>query len=95
MIERTVMFSIPIEELTELIGKTVEEKLKVYAASSLEESKELPSKEFLSREEVLEMLHVTSTTLWRYTREGKLKYHRIGRKMFFKLEEVRQAMSTA
>ena len=91
MIERTILFSIPIEELTEIIGRVVEEKLKAYA-TRYEESNALPLKEYLTRQETAEMLHVTSTTLWRYTREVILKPHRIGRKLFFRLDEVRNKM---
>jgi len=40
------------------------------------------------------MLEINSTTLWRYAKEGRLKQHRVGRKVFFLAEEVREALVT-
>lgn len=90
MIDRIVLLSIPIEELKEIIGQVVEEKLREFSSNL--SYKKPPEKEFLTRQEVCQMLQVNSVTLWRYTREGRLKQHRVGRKVFFLTEEVRDAL---
>ena len=90
MIDKVVLLSIPIEELKEIIGQVVEEKLREFSSNL--SNKKPPEKEFLTRQEVCQMLHVKSVTLWRYAREGRLKQHRIGRKVFFLAEEVRDAL---
>jgi excisionase family DNA binding protein len=90
MIDRIVLLSIPIEELKEIIAEVVEEKLREFSSSLA--YKMPPEKEFLTRQEVCQMLQVNSVTLWRYAREGRLKQHRVGRKVFFLAEEIREAL---
>jgi excisionase family DNA binding protein len=90
MIDKVVLLSIPIEELKEIIGHAVQEKLQEFSSTHL--NKKPPEKEFLTRQEVCQMLQINSVTLWRYAREGRLKQHRVGRKVFFFAEEVREAL---
>lgn len=90
MIEKTVLLSIPIEDLKEIIGQVVEEKLREFGSNLLH--KKPPEKEFLTRQEVCQMLHINAVTLWRYAREGRLRQHRVGRKVFFLSEEVKEAL---
>jgi len=90
MVDRIVLFSVPLEELKEMIGQILEEKLKEFYMKTVPTTP--PQKEFLSREEVCELLHINLVTLWRYTKDGRLKQHRIGKRVFFRAEEVRDAM---
>jgi len=49
--------------------------------------------DLLTRDQVMELLHCNSSTLWRYTaKEKRFPYYRAGRKMFFKRDEVLQAI---
>jgi excisionase family DNA binding protein len=82
--------TISIDELKEIIGQVVEKKLREFSSNQL--YKTPPEKEFLTKQEVCQMLHVKSVTLWRYAKEGRLKQHRVGRKVFFLAEEVREAL---
>lgn len=90
MIDKIVLISIPIEELKEIIGEVVQDKLNEFSSSLT--PKTPPQNEFLTRQEVCKMLQVNSVTLWRYAREGRLKQHRVGRKVFFLAEEVKEAL---
>ena len=90
MIDKIVLISMSIDELKEIIGEVVEEKLREFSSNL--SRKTPPEKEFLTRQEVCQMLQVNSVTLWRYTREGCLKQHRVGRRVFFLAEEVREAL---
>lgn len=90
MIDRVVLISLPIGELKEIIGQVVQEKLQEFSSNLTH--KKPPEKEFLTRQEVCQMLQVNSVTLWRYAREGRLKQHRVGRKVFFLADEVREAL---
>ena len=38
----------------------------------------------ISRDEACELLKISRVTIWRYTKEGKLPYFRVGRKLLFK-----------
>ena len=93
MIDRLILLSIPIDELKEIIGQVVEEKLREFSFNL--SHKKPPEKEFLTRQEVCQMLQINSVTLWRYAKEGRLKQHRVGRKVFFLAEEVREALITS
>lgn len=46
----------------------------------------------LSRKQTAEFLHCNLVTLWRYTREGRIPYYRVGRRMFFKKSEILKAI---
>ncbi|NQV03129.1 MAG: helix-turn-helix domain-containing protein [Bacteroidia bacterium] len=43
---------------------------------------------FLTREEAANLLGVNKVTLWRYYRDGRLPYYRVGRKIFFLRSEI-------
>ncbi len=45
-------------------------------------------KEFLTIEEVAELLRLSRTTIWRYRRDGIIKTHRIGIKIFVARRDI-------
>ena len=90
MIDRIVLFSIPIQELKEIIGEIVEEKIKEHTSMCTTTS--TPHKEFMTSQEVCQMLHIKMVTLWRYSKDGRLKQHRIGRRVFYRFKEVKDAL---
>ena len=90
MIDRVVLFSIPIQELKEIIGEILEEKLKGFNLKAAPTSP--TQKEFLTTKEVCLILHISPTTLWHYTREGKLISHRIGRRRLFRYDELKDTI---
>ena len=70
------------EELQDLIGKSLEEVIK-------NNSKNIPpDQELLTREEACMLLKVDSSTLWRWTNQGKIIAYGIGSKRFYKKEEL-------
>ncbi len=90
MAEKIILFSFQIEEFKEMIGQIVEEKLKEFYRKTLPTAP--VQKEFLTRLEVCEQLQINTVTLWRYTRDGRLKQHRIGKRLIFRAEDVRDAL---
>ena len=90
MIERTILFSIPIQELKEIIGEVLEEKLKVLHPKS--EPLQLAPKEYLTRKEVCELLHISLATLYAYTKYGSLVSYRIGGRALYRSVEVQHAV---
>ena len=90
MIDRVILFSMPIQELKEIIGEVLEEKLKEFRPHS---PPPVPtSKEFISSKEVCQMLNISLSTLWTYSKYGKLEKYRIGGRILFRTEEVRNAV---
>jgi excisionase family DNA binding protein len=47
-----------------------------------------PEKEFMTRDEVCEMLSINKTSLWKHTKSGKLKSYGIGNRVLYKRNEV-------
>jgi len=86
MIDRIVFFSIPIQELKEIIGEVIDEKLKGFQTNFLPPI--LPQKEFLTRKDVCELLHISLSTLWDNSQNGKLVRYRIGGRILYRSEEV-------
>jgi excisionase family DNA binding protein len=70
------------EELGDLIGKSLEEVIKNNPFNHL------PDQELLTREEACKLLKVDSSTLWRWTNQGKITAYGIGSKRFYKKEEL-------
>jgi len=91
MTDRIVLFSLPIQELKELIGEVVEEKLRELIPTD-NPSTPIPAKEYLTRKEVCELLHISLSTLWAYTKYGNLVRYRIGGRILYRSEEVQNAV---
>ena len=49
--------------------------------------------ELLNREEVCKMLSINKTTLWKYTKVGKLKSYGIGNRVLYKRNEVLECLT--
>jgi excisionase family DNA binding protein len=90
MIDRIVLFSIPIQELKEIIAEVLEEKLKGMLPITMPPTP--PTKEYLTRKEVCEMLHISLSTLFYYSKDGRLSRYRIGGRILYRAEEVRNAV---
>lgn len=74
------------EELEYLIGKSLEEVIR-------NNPKNIPPEpELLTREEACKLLKVDSSTLWRWTNEGKIIAYGIGSRRFYKKEEILKSL---
>ena len=74
------------EELEDLIGKSLEEVIKNNPFNHS------PDQELLTREEACMLLKVDSSTLWRWTNQGKIIAYGIGSKGFYKKEELLESL---
>lgn len=63
----------------------------VRKAITLEKEAERPEKMY-SRDEVCEMLHITTTTLWTRTKEGKINAVKNGRRVLYAESQVKRLM---
>ncbi len=80
MKEKTFLIPLTEEELKELIKCSLQE--------ALDESKtKKQSKELLTFKEVVELLDISSSTLNNWKREGKLPYHKLNGRIYFKYNE--------
>lgn len=79
-----------VEELQELIGTTVKKNV-------AELQQELETKKFneelLSRGEACKYLKINSSTLWAWTRKGKVKAYGIGARRYYKRSELLECLT--
>ena len=68
--------------------------LKEYNAADQTKQGTNPSKALLTVNETCELLSITRVTLHAWKRAGRLPYHRIGHRVYFKEEEIMAAMRT-
>lgn len=90
MQERMIFISFPIDELKEIIGEVVKEQLKVLQQNLISDQK--IQKTFITIEETCQLLKINKVTLWCYSKDGKLKQYRIGRRVFYLSEEIGDAL---
>ena len=93
MNNQIIMTSIPIEDLTKLINIAVENailKLKLPA----DQPPSSPSDDFISFNDVKNMLKCSAVTLHAYKKQGKIPFHRLGRRVLFRKSEVLNCLKT-
>lgn len=74
-----------MDDLRQVVREIVEE---VCTKRGLNEKISIDESEWLTREEVCDMLHITYTTLWRKENEGIIKKHKMGRRNLYSKREV-------
>ena len=70
------------DELKGIISNSIQEVIK---KSSVKEKKE---EELLTRDEASNLLKINLSTLWRWTKDGKLSAYGIGNRVFYKKDEL-------
>lgn len=81
--------SISPQDLADLISQEIKNEIDDIRDYITPETK---TTELLTREEVCEFLKITKTTLWKYTKTGKLQAYGIGNRVWYKRAEVEQAL---
>lgn len=52
----------------------------------------MENKKLLSRVEVMEMFKISSTTLWRWQKEKKVKHYKMGQLVYFIYDELIESL---
>lgn len=71
------------------------DKIKTVVREVLTETKEEPSEpenELLTVAETSQLLKIDRTTLWKWTKDGKLKRYGIGNRVYYKKSEVLESI---
>ena len=84
-----MVHNLDVQDLKELISSTVKEQFKENAENFKNEHNET----LLTREETYRLLKIDSTTLWYWTRDGKLKCYAIGNRRYYKKSEVLECLT--
>lgn len=84
-----LVHNLDVLQLKEIINTTVKNQLNdVFEALKREKNETL-----LTREETYRLLKIDSTTLWYWTRDGKLKCYAIGNRRYYKKSEVLECLT--
>lgn len=81
--------SVNVKELTDIISEKLIEKLETKISSLIQKNSD---DELLTREETAKLLRVNVTTLWHWTKKGKLIAYGIGNRAYYKRGEVMSAL---
>lgn len=74
------------QQLSEMIGKHLSEQI-----NQIKQSIPQPE-QLLTREETAKLLQVDLSTLWAWSKKGKLKSYGIGNRVFYKRSEIEAAL---
>jgi excisionase family DNA binding protein len=89
---QTVLITLNELDLQALLRNTIEEVLSKTTQPATD--KATHSDRLLSIEEVCTLLKISKPTLHNWKREGRLPFHRMGAKVYFKEAEVMEAMKS-
>lgn len=82
-----VFFNVPLSKLEPIFKRWVKE-----AQTELQPTKVEQPDELLTREQTCKFLQIDSSTLWRYTNEGKITAYGIGNRRYYKKAELLDAL---
>ena len=81
--------NISVDELTEIIAEKLVDKLEKRIATLISKQND---EELLTRTETVELLKINLTTLWNWTKKGKLTAYGIGNRVYYKRGEIMKAL---
>lgn len=80
---------ISVEELTEIIAEKLVDKLEKTIETLISNQND---EELLTRTETAKILKVELTTLWSWTKKGKLTAYGIGNRVYYKRGEIMKSL---
>ena len=81
--------NISVEELTEIIAEKLVDKLEKKIATLISNQND---DELLTRTETAKILKVELTTLWSWTKKGKITAYGIGNRVYYKRGEIMKSL---
>lgn len=81
--------NISVEELTEIIAEKLVDKLEKKIATLISNQND---EELLTRTETAKILKVELTTLWSWTKKGKITAYGIGNRVYYKRGEIMKSL---
>ena len=81
--------NISVDELTELIAEKLAEKLEKRISVLISNQND---EELLTRAETAELLKIDPSTLWHWTKKGKIIAYGIGNRVYYKRGEILKAL---
>ena len=100
----SIFLSVSLTDSSSLVSKQIvfdvltKDELKGIISNSIQEVinknsvKEMKEEELLSREETSNLLKINLSTLWRWTKDGKVSAYGIGNRIFYKKDELLKSL---
>lgn len=82
--------NVTLEELTELISQGVKCQLQNFRKELITQQ---ANEELLSREQTCKYLQIDSSTLWHWTKKGKVKAYGIAGRRYYKRSELLECLT--
>ena len=80
---------VTVEELTEIVAEKLVDKLEKRIAALISKQND---EELLTRTETAKILKVELTTLWSWTKKGKITAYGIGNRVYYKRGEIMKSL---
>ncbi|MFV0151113.1 helix-turn-helix domain-containing protein [Empedobacter falsenii] len=90
MIQETILISLPLNQLENLINNSIAKALKEY--SDFQNQSEKKGQEYLTRKQVANKLHLSLGTLDVYVKKGLINSYKIGHRVLFKSDEINESL---
>ena len=87
--QKTMVVTLTTDQLTELVEAAVGKALEAEREREKTEVKQV----YLTREQVMQMLQISSTTLWKMDNSNLLEKKKIGRKVLYSRKSVEAAQT--
>ncbi len=81
--------NISVDELTEIIAEKLAKKIETRIATLISSQTD---DELLTRNETAAFLKINITTLWHWTKKGKINAYGIGNRVYYKKEDLKRAL---
>ena len=78
------------EQLADLIGNVFDTKIKDF--QNLQNTK-TENEDLMTREQVLELLQINSSTLWHWQNKGKIQVYKFANKCYYKRSELMNCLT--
>ena len=83
MAQTILLQQLSIEEFQEILRKAIQDELRIQS-----EARTLETDALLTRSEACEFLKIDSSTLWHWTKKGKITAYGIGHRRYYKKQEI-------
>lgn len=92
MVEKKIVTieNISVDELTDIIAEKLVDKLEKRIATLISKQN---NEELLTRTDTAELLKINLTTLWNWTKKGKITAYGIGNRVYYKRGELKRALT--
>ena len=86
MLQNSILLqNLSTEQLSDLIGNVFDTKFKDFQKI---QNTQPEAEDLMSRKDVLELLKIDGSTLWRYQNQGRIKVYKFSNKAFYKRSEL-------